>query len=380
VSDEGLEPGGSTRSARGGSRRAAPAGRRRGCLPMLLVGVLVVAGLFLGGHWAVDKVRSLVGGNADYSGSGSGRVVVQVHAGDSSAAIGRTLKAADVVKSVGAFIDAANSDTRARSIGPGYYALKKQMKASAALAVLVDPANLIRARVTIPEGTRVASFPKIIASATKNQITKAQVTAALAKPQALGLATEADGDPEGFLFPATYDVVPGETATQLLRQMAAAAKQQFTTLDLDAEARALGYTPRQIVTVASILEYEASRDQDYPKVARAIYNRLHAGMALQSDATVAFANNLSGTLYTSAADRANPSPYNTYLHTGLPPGPIGSPGATTIKAALDPTPGSWLYWVVVNLKTGETRLNTTFAGHQHDVALFHQYCQTSSAC
>jgi UPF0755 protein len=347
---------------------------------MLLVGVLVVAGVFLGGHWAVTKVKDLVGGSPDYSGPGSGRVVIQVHAGDSAAAIGRTLKSAGVVKSVDAFISAANDNPRSRSIGQGYYAMKKEMKASEAVDILVDPANLIRARVTIPEGTRVSAFPAIIAKATKNKITKEAVRAALAKPASLGLPSEAQGDPEGFLFPATYDVSPGETATQLLRQMAATSTQQLESIDLDTKAKALGFTPRQIVTVASILEYEASRDQDYPKVARAIYNRLQKGMALQSDATVAYANNLSGTLYTSDADRAAESPYNTYLHTGLPPGPIGSPGLKTLQAALDPTPGPWLYWVVVNLRTGETRFNTTLAGHEHDVALFHQYCQTSDAC
>ena len=68
------------------------------------------------------------------------------------------------------------------------------------------------------------------------------------------------------------------------------------------------------------------------------------------------------------------------MHTGLPPGPIGSPGEKTIEAALNPARGSWLYWVVVNLKTGETRFNDTFSGHQADVEVFRQYCRTSDAC
>jgi UPF0755 protein len=365
------------REPRAGSRRAAPA-RRKGCLPMLLVGALVLAGLFFGGGWALDKVKSLVGDNPDYGGQGNGRVVIEVHTGDSSAAIGRTLKSAGVVKSVGAFIDAATADTRSRSIGPGFYAMRKEMKASAALAILVDPANLIQSKVTIPEGSRLTAITKAIVKAT--DITKAQVEAALRKPGALGLPADAQGSAEGYLFPATYDVAPGETAVQLLREMVAKSQQVDKQLDLTAKARALGYTPRQIITIASILEYEASRDQDYPKVARAIYNRLDQGMALQSDATVAYANNLTGTLYTTDAQRAAESPYNTYLHTGLPPGPIGSPGEATIKAALNPATGDWLYWVVVNLKTGETRFNTTYAGHQQDVALFKKYCQTSDAC
>jgi UPF0755 protein len=152
------------------------------------------------------------------------------------------------------------------------------------------------------------------------------------------------------------------------------------SLDIDAGARKLGLTPEQLVTVASILEYEASRDQDYPKVARAIYNRLKAGMPLQSDATVSYAAGVSGQIWTTDAQRSNSSPYNTYQHTGLPPGPIGSPGQTTLEAAMHPTPGPWLYWVVVNLRTGETVFSTTYAEHQKAVAQFRQYCTTSSAC
>ncbi len=367
-------------AGRGGTRRAERSGRgrSRGCLPMLLVLVVVVAGLWFGGGWAVDKIKSFAGENPDYAGPGTGAVTVEVHQGDSAAAIGRTLKAAGVVKSVGAFTDAAVSDERSRSIQVGFYQLKKQMKATDALAVLVDPKNLIQARVTIPEGSRVKDIVKAIAA--KTDITAAQVNAALKKPASLGLPAEAGGVVEGYLFPATYTVVPGETAKQLLTQMITKTVQVQNQLDLGARAQALGYTPEQIMTVASILEYEGSRDQDYPKIARAIYNRLDKGMALQSDATVAYANNLEGTVWTTQAQRDNPSPYNTYVHTGLPPGPIGSPGEKTLKAALNPAEGPWLYWLVVNLKTGETRFNTTLAGHNRDKAVLEEYCRTSDAC
>jgi UPF0755 protein len=366
-------------SSRGGGRRAERHGRRgRGCLPMLLVLVIVVAGLWFGGGWAVDKVKGLVGENADYSGPGSGSVTVQVHEGDSSAAIGRTLKAAGVVKSVGAFTDAATADERSRTIQVGYYQMKKEMKASDALAILVNPKNLVQARVTIPEGYRVKDIVKAIAK--KTDITAAQVTAALKNPKALGLPAAAGGKIEGYLFPATYSVVPGETAKQLLTQMVAKTIQVQQDLGLKAKAEALGYTPEEIMTIASILEYEGSRDEDYPKIARAIYNRLDKGMALQSDATVAYANNLTGTVWTTQAQRDNPSPYNTYVHTGLPPGPIGSPGEKTIEAALNPAEGPWLYWLVVNLKTGETRFNTTLEGHNRDKAVLEEYCKTSDAC
>ena len=100
-----------------------------------------------------------------------------------------------------------------------------------------------------------------------------------------------------------------------------------------------------MLTVASILEYEANHSEDYPKVARVLYNRLAKGMPLQLDSTVAYVSQRSGDVWTTAAERANTSAYNTYAHAGLPPGPIGSPGEETIKAALAPAKGDWLYFV-----------------------------------
>ena len=345
---------------------------------MLLLLVVVVIAAWLGGSWGLGKVRSALGDSPDYSGPGSGAVTIQVRQGETAADIGRELKAEDVVKSVEAFTDAAAADERSRSIQVGYYQLKKQMKASDALAVLVDPKNLVQARLTVPEGYRVKDVVKAIAA--KTDITAAQVRAALKDTRALGLPAEADGVVEGYLFPATYAVVPGETAQQLLKQMVAKTVQVMGQLDLATKAKALGFTPEQIMTVASILEYEGSRDEDYPKIARAIYNRLAKGMALQSDATVAYANNLEGTVWTTQAERDNPSPYNTYVHTGLPPSPIGSPGEKTIEAALNPADGPWLYWLVVNLRTGETRFNETYEGHLKDREVLRKYCETSDAC
>jgi UPF0755 protein len=368
------------RATRRGGRRAErdSRGRSRGCVPMLVVLVVVLVAAWLGGSWGLGKVRSALGDSPDYPGPGSGVVTVQVRQGETAAAIGRELKAKDVVKSVEAFTDAAAADDRSRNIQVGYYQLKRQMKASDALAVLIDPENLVQARLTVPEGYRVKDVVKAIAA--KTDITADQVRAALKDTKALGLPAAAHGVVEGYLFPATYAVVPGETAQQLLKQMVAKTVTVMQQLDVSAKSKALGLTPEQVMTVASILEYEGSRDQDYPKIARAIYNRLDKGMALQSDATVAYANNLDGTVWTTQAERDNPSPYNTYVHTGLPPSPIGSPGEKTIEAALNPADGPWLYWLVVNLRTGETRFNETYEGHLKDREVLRKYCETSDAC
>jgi UPF0755 protein len=342
--------------------------------------LIVVAAVVVGGVKGYSFVKDhLHHSAADYSGTEAhGRVVFEVHQGDTATDIGRALKDDGVVESVDAFIDAAKDNSKSSGIQVGSYLLQQQMKASDALGVLVDPKNLVQSLVTVPEGARVAQIIGLITQHT--DISKKDVVAALAKPGSLGLPSDADGNPEGYLFPATYTVVPGETATTLLRQMVAKATSEYQQLGVAAGAARLGLSSRQLITVASILEYEAKRAEDYPKVARAIYNRLDQNMPLQSDATVSYANGVSGEIWTTPAQRANGSPYNTYNHTGLPPGPIGSPGETTIQAALHPATGSWLYWVVVNLKTGETVFSTTLADHDKAVAQFHQYCQTSDAC
>lgn len=366
---------------RGGRRAARRRGRGlSGCIAVLVALVVVLGGLWYGGSKGYHYLKDHLGASAaDYAGPGEGSVTFQVNKGDSATQIGRNLKAAGVVESVDAFVAAAQDDAQdASRIQVGFYQLRKHMKASEALAVLVNPKSLMQNTVVVPEGARVAQIVDTIVQRT--DIKRSAVLAALKDPTALGLPAAAKGNPEGYLFPATYQVVPGESATDLLKQMVVKSAQVDKELDLAGHAADVGLTPEQVVTVASILEYEAKRTEDYPKVARAIYNRLKDGMPLQSDATVSYANKVSGQVWTTEAMRSNSSPYNTYQHTGLPPGPIGNPGEATLKAALNPADGPWLYWVVVNLKTGETVFSTTLAEHNKAVAQFQQYCKTSDAC
>ena len=356
-----------------------PPRRRRGGGRIALVVLLLVGAVIVGGGYlAYRKVESHFATSPDYSGPGVGRVSVEVTQGETVADIGRELRKLGVVKSVDSFISAANGNPKSNGIQVGFYELKRQMASADALAVLVDPANLVQASVTIPEGYRLKQIVAAVASHSK--ITKAAMNKAIKKAGSLGLPVAAKGNPEGWLFPATYTVAPNMTADDLVSRMIATTKSTLTSLGVKATGNIHGLTEEQVLTLASILEYEASRAQDFPKVAQAIYNRLRIGMPLQSDATVAYANNLTGTLYTTDAQRALDSPYNTYKNTGLPPGPIGAPGEVTIKAALHPTPGPWLFWVVVNLRTGKTLYATTYAQHLLNVAKFQAYCQTSSAC
>ena len=350
----------------------------RGCLPVLVALLVIAAGVFFGGRWVVDQVGSRLGSAPDYPGPGSGSVVVEVRSGATSAQIGRDLKSRGVVKSVDAFNDAARSNDKARNIQVGFYQLKKKMKAAEALDVLVDPANLMQNVVVVPEGARVRNIVKTIAA--KTDIPRRAVTKALADPASIGLPAEAKGNPEGYLYPATYSVPPNQTAVGLLRQMVEKRLESEKLQGLAAASAKLGYTPEQILTVASILEYEANRSQDYPKVARVLYNRLDRGLPLQLDSTVAYVSGRSGDVWTTAAERGDSSEYNTYKHTGLPPGPIGSPGEQTVGAALHPAAGNWMYFLP-DFEHGTTLFyDKDGPKRQADLQRIKDYCVKTQKC
>jgi UPF0755 protein len=350
----------------------------RGCLPVLVALLVIGAAVFFGGRWVVGEIGSRLGSAPDYPGPGTGSVVVEVKEGASSTEIGRDLKSRGVVKSVDAFNDAARSNDKARNIQVGFYQLKKQMKATDALDVLVDPANLMQNVVVVPEGARVRNIVKTIAA--KTDIPRRDVTKALADPASIGLPPEAKGNPEGYLYPATYSVPPNQTAVGLLRQMVDKRLQSEKMLDLKAASARLGYTPEQILTVASILEYEANRGEDYPKVARVLYNRLEQGLPLQLDSTVSYVSGRSGDVWTTADERSDNSEYNTYAHKGLPPGPIGSPGEETVEAALHPAEGNWLYFLPDFENNSTLFYDRDGPKRQADLQRIKDYCVETQKC
>jgi UPF0755 protein len=284
-------------------------------------------------------------------GTGTGIVQVEVAAGDTSSDIAKKLVAADVVKTTTAFVDEAQNDPRSRDIQPGTYQLHRQMSAQSALALLVDPTSLVGGRVTIPEGTKLAKVKQIIEA--KSKISQADLDKVLANPTALGLPAYAAGKPEGFLFPATYNVTSSTSAAALLTQMVARFKQISASIGLEPGAAKLNLSPYQVVTIASLIEAEVKRPQDYAQVAEVIVNRLHRGMPLALDSTVNYALGTAKP-FLSQSDLKVESPYNTYLHTGLPPTPIDSPGQAALQAALNPAAGNMLYFVTIDPVTGET--------------------------
>jgi UPF0755 protein len=342
-----------------------PGRRRRTLLVVAICGLLLVT--ILGTAVAIggNRLMSLLGPAADYKGNGSGSVLVTISPGDTAADIGGALKRAGVVKSAQAFRDAASEDARSQSIGPGVYRMHKHMGASQALALMLNPTSRVFARVVIPEGTRLTKILSLIHDAAG--ISVKDLETASKDATAIGLPSYAKGTAEGFLFPATYTFEPGTKAVDALKQMVDRFKKEATIDDLVRGASAIGYTPYDVVTVASLIEKEARLQKDYGKVARVAYNRLKPswGQAFGFDSTLNYLlPERQGKL--SASDLQVQSPYNSRLHAGLPPTPIDSPGHAALLAALHPTPGPWLYFVTID-KAGNTAFSTTKAQFDKDV-------------
>jgi UPF0755 protein len=337
--------------------------RRRRSVVVLLLALVLVGGagfvvwsvfgdLFSGGGSADETVQ-------DYPGPGSGEVQVTVASGDTGGAIGQTLVDAGVVATVNAFTSAYAANPAATGIQPGTYGLQLEMKASDAVAALLDPANRVSNRVTIPEGYTAKQIYQRVYEVTG--ITVEDLEAAAADPAAIGLPAEAGGNVEGWLFPMTYEVEPGSTAASVLSQMVARTTALLTEKGVAQDQW------ETVLNQASIVEREGKLDEDRAKIARAIDNRLAAEMPLQIDAINAYGLGIPGTELTYAdTSQAQPpyNPYNSYKITGLPPTPIANPGEVSIDAVLNPADGPWLFWVTVNLDTGETKFAETFAEHQ----------------
>ncbi|MEW1723340.1 endolytic transglycosylase MltG [Streptomyces sp. NPDC093109] len=243
-----------------------------------------------------------------------------------------------------------------------------------ATAVLVpvltpdDSGDERRTTLVVPEGRRAGQIYRSVDEALRlpaGTTVKALATAKLPLPKTAG------GNPEGYLFPATYPIDPSTTPAGLLAYMVSTAHQRFGSGQHSGSTSgaAADTTHYRTVTIASIVQAEADTAADMGKVARVVQNRLALGMPLQMDSTVNYALNRS-TLDTSHHDTKTDSPYNTYARKGLPPTPIGNPGEEAMNAARNPPRGDWLYFVTV--RPGDTRFTHTYAEHRENVAEFNR--------
>jgi UPF0755 protein len=330
--------------------------RRRTLVVVALVAI-VLGGIAYANRSAIRSGIDQLIGN-DYQGQGYSEVLVDIQPGDSGQSIANSLVQMGVVKSfrtIYKLILEANP-----KFYPGTYKLRLHMSSQAALDALLNPSASITNRILIKEGLRANLILDRLAAATG--IPRSEFSAAAKQRDAIGLPSDAVSV-EGYLFPATYTFSTKATAVEILKTMIARTQQELDKFGVKDADR------NRVLTLASIIEKEARQQPDFFKVSRVFQNRLKAGMHLQSDATVSYGVN-GNTVNTSAADRANNNGFNTYLHAGLPIGPISSPGSVAIDAALHPADGSWLYFCAINLETGETIFSTTIAEHEKAVALW----------
>lgn len=361
-----------TRGGRRAARQARElARRRRRRRHIVLTAAAVVFVLAIGAAlYAVGEYRELRQ-VADYPGPGGSQLVVKVEEGDSTSAIAGTLAEADVVASPRAFIRAAESESRIRSVQPGYYRMRAQMSGEGAVELILNPSSRVGQLeirggaqlddVIQPDGSITpgvlsllseASCTKLDGQSTCVSAEALRVAMATTDPAALGVpgwarAEVARAEPsrrlEGLIVPGRYDVRPGSDGAELLRAVVTDSSARLQAAGLPGSAEVTGFGPYQVLIIASLIEREAI-EPDFGRVARVIYNRLAIPMPLQLDSTINYPLDRQA-VRTSDVDRAQPGPYNTYLNQGLPATPIGSPSTAAITAALQPEPGDWRYFV-----------------------------------
>jgi UPF0755 protein len=388
--DEATEPHEELGATELVSETSYAGGRRRkkrgisGCLAVLVALAVLVGGFYVAVTKGVDWVSGQFSSAEDYPGPGRGSVTFEVDEGDTTAEMGRNLKADGVVASVQAFLDAAAADPDSAGIQVGFYALKKEMAAEDALAILVDPANQVKSTVTVPEGMRVEDVVQLLGE--KTDFSAAKWQKALDDTAALGLPDYAQGNPEGYLFPATYEIGPKDKPKDVLATMVDRWRQAADEAGLEQAAAEMGKTPAELMTIASLVEAEG-RGDDMPKIARVIYNRLDGpgdkggtNGLLQIDASVNYGLDQELGVALTTEQLQQDTPYNTYTRPGLPPTPIEAPGDDAIAAAANPEEGDWYYYVTVNLATGETKFAETYDEFLEYKAEFTEYCTTSDAC
>ncbi|MGH3939425.1 MAG: endolytic transglycosylase MltG [Pseudonocardiaceae bacterium] len=370
-------------TGRGGERRLVRRHRRIVLGAALSVLVLAVGSVLYG----IGELRERQE-VPDYVGTGTAELVVQVKDGESLSAIGDTLFDRGVVASVRAFTIAAEADPRTRSVQPGYYQMRAEMSGSAAVTTLLDSSARVGRLeirggeqlddVSLPDGTVVSGLLSELAKASCARIaaedtcvSAVQLRAAMGQvePTELGVPNWAAGpmsrvEPnrrlEGILVPGQYDVRPGSSAAELLEQVTQTSVARLLTSGLPDSAADTGYSPYEVLVIASIIEREAI-ESDFGKVSRVIYNRLAEGLPLQMDSTINYPLDRQQ-VRTTANDRARSGPYNTYLNTGLPVSPIGAPSAPALAAAAAPDTGSWRYFVKCE-RDGTSCFSVTIEDH-----------------
>ena len=376
-------------------KRAERGQRRRHVVARLALGLLivvVVAAVVVG----FTLWHTVFGTSDDYAGPGKQDILIQIHAGDSTTAIGETLHHHGVVATVRAFVNAAHGVAGISSIQPGFYRTRTEIPAASAVARLIDPNNRV-GKLVIPEGrqlddttdmktnkvnpgifTLMSRATCVDLNGNRHCVAVQDLRAAAAKsslialavpPWAIEPANELGGNHrriEGLIAPGTFNVDPSASAENILAGLIGAGAEEYTKSGLTDTAQSLHLSSYDILRVASLVQQEAS-PQDFPKVAQVIYNRLDIHQPLEFDSTVNYPLDRRE-VATTDADRAQRTPWNTYVTPGLPATAICSPGVDALRAAEHPEPGDWLYFVTID-NQGTTLFTKDYQQHLANIEL-----------
>lgn len=307
----------------------------------------------------------------DFPGPGSGSVMVAVVAGDGPISVASKLESQGVVANANTFAKALNASGGV--LAPGEYTFRQEMANADAVQVLTGEGAEKVIYIALSAGLRVGESLQAIADG--SGIDLAQLTALSDAPAQFGLPAAAK-NLEGYLAPGEYRFPLGTSATDILAQLVKTTTDELVSQGITDPAKQY-----EAVIVASIVQAEGGQ-ADYGNVAGAIYNRLkpndQTGGFLQVDSAVTYGLGTRSFNFTDAEKADASNPYNTYANPGLPPGPIGSPGKAAIDAAARPTSNSYLYWVTINLDTGETKFSSTLAEHNGYVSQYNAWCEANA--
>ncbi len=340
--------------------------RRRRFLALVLTLSIFVVTFSVGAQF----LKPLLGADtvADYPGPGTGQVTITVPPGAGPKAVAAELQEKNVVASADAFLK--EFIAAGGALNPGDFSMRLEMKNSDAVAALMDEGQGKVMYIALSAGLRINESLQAISEG--SGVSVPELTALSNEPAQFGVPAQAK-NLEGFLAPGEYRFPLGTSATEILQQLVS------TTLD---ELKEQGITDPakqyDVITVASIVQAEGGQ-AEYGDVAGAIYNRLkptntETNGLIQSDATVTYGLGIRSFHIDEDQKADTTNPYNTYANTGLPAGPIGSPGKTAIDAAAKPTDNDYLYWVTINLDTKETKFSSTLAQHNVYVAQYNAWC------
>ncbi|MGD0153627.1 MAG: endolytic transglycosylase MltG [Thermacetogeniaceae bacterium] len=327
--------------------------------------LFVVGCLWIGAQLYVDRLTIPVGVLTHNTKTS----VISIKKGESLRELGDTLQGENMIASSTLFVLYARLTGVETQIKAGSYRITNTLSMKEILRRIVG-GEVLRYRVAIPEGYTDDQIARLLVS--KGIVTNDGWQAALKTEQfAYPFLKDAPAGPkrlEGFLFPATYDLYADFTASEIQQTMLERFETAFTP-DLQQRALQEGLSVRQVVILASIVEREAKLESERPIIASVFLNRLKHGMRLESCATVQYVLGKPKEKLTNQDVRI-PSPYNTYLHDGLPPGPISNPGLASIRAVLYPANSNYYYFVAKG--DGSHVFSTTFGQHQMATRQFAQ--------